>query len=103
MVIPETSFCFAWLTALHSTQRCRDVRVRVKHEPHGEDDPTKIVHGSTRDGERDMKTGTYRTFMNCATEHTLTPSNPQGRGKQTHDEVDPKMERVGRVESRASN
>jgi hypothetical protein len=41
--------------------------------------------------------------MNCATERTLTPSRPQGRGKQTHDKVDPKMERVRRVESWASD
>ena len=40
-VTPETTLYLALATSLHSAQRPRDMRVRVKHKPHREDDPTR--------------------------------------------------------------
>ena len=40
-VTTGTSFYLALATSLHSAQRPRDMRVRVEHEPHRKDDPTR--------------------------------------------------------------
>jgi hypothetical protein len=38
---PDKSFSFLLLTDLHHAQRTRDMTIRVEHEPHGNDDPTR--------------------------------------------------------------
>jgi hypothetical protein len=47
--------------------------------------------------------GTYMTFMNCSTEKQIYSRHILKTEEETHHKVDPKEERVRRVEARAAS
>jgi hypothetical protein len=91
------------LTDLSSAQRCHEMPVRVEHEPHMNDDPTKKRRSVVKRGIGKGK-GTYMMFMNCRTKnckiHASTSRRRKMEGKMTtrggraHDMVDPKVGHV---------
>jgi hypothetical protein len=113
MYVTCLSFYFELLTDLCNAQRCHDMTIRVEHEPHMNDDPTK------RGGPHSVKRGvgkgkgTYIMFMNCRTKNCKLRASTSRRrkmkgkattrGGSTHDKVDPKVVHVRRVECQASS
>jgi len=59
--IPNTSFCLALATGLHSTQRPSDMRVCVEHEPHRKGDQNRNHSRVKAWWQRDEKGRTVRS------------------------------------------